>query len=194
MRLSLCALLLTAFAGAVSGAHGDIIFSNVSISGSLATGASYETGPVDIDFILPDAIVGDPVDPRREGDLVISYEAESTDPLTQDRLTLELLGALAGSGTISLTETVEDLITPGVIASYDVVLDENSQLPHVAVLDFDRDTARIHVEKTLTLEALDTGEFDLAQISLIEQVLHEIPEPTTGLALMLPALLLGRRR
>ena len=74
------------------------------------------------------------------------------------------------------------------------MLDENSQLPHVAVLDFDRTSAHVRVEKTLTLEALDTGEFDLAQISLIEQVLHEIPEPTTGLALMLPALLLGRRR
>ena len=194
MRLSLCGLLLAAFAGAVSGAHGDIIFSNVSISGSLATGASYETGPVDIDFILPDAIVGDPVDPRREGDLLISYEAESTDPLTQDQLTLELLGALAGSGTISLTETVEDLINPGVIASYSVLLDDNSQLPHVVVLDFDRTSAHVRVEKTLTLEALDTGEFDLAQISLIEQVHREIPEPTTGLALMLPALLLGRRR
>jgi hypothetical protein len=194
MRLSLHALLFAAFAGAASGAHGDIIFSNVSIGGSLATGASYETGLTDIDFTLPDAIVGDPVHPRREGDLVISYEAESTDPLTQDRLTLEVLGALAGSGTISLTETVEDLIDPGVIASYSVVLDDYSQLPHVAVLDFDRDTARVRVEKTLTLEALDTGEFDLAQVSLIEQVHREIPEPTAGLALMLPVLLLGRRR
>jgi len=194
MRSSVYAVLFAAFAGVVSGARGEIIFSNVSISGSLATGASYQTGPNDIDFILPDAIVGDPVDLRREGDLVISYEAESADPMTQDQLTLELLGALSGSGTISLTETVEDLITPGVIASYSVVLDENSQLPHVAVLDFDRDTARIRVEKTLTLEAFDTGEFDLANVNLIEEVLHEVPEPATGLALMLPALLLGRRR
>ncbi len=194
MRLPLCALLLTAFAGAVSGAHGDIIFSNVSISGSLATGASYETGANDIDFILPDAIVGDPTDPRREGDLVISYEAESFDPLTQDQLTLELLGALAGSGTISLTETVEDLINPGVIASYSVVLDENSQLPHVVALGFDRTSTHVRVEKALTLEAFDTGEFDLANVNLIEQVHHEVPEPTSGLVLMLPTLLLGRRR
>jgi hypothetical protein len=194
MRLSLCALLLVVLAGAVDDAYGEIIFSEVSITGSLATGADYQTGPNDIDFILPDAIVGDPTDPRREGDLIISFEAESADPLTQDQLTLSVLGALAGSGTISLTETVEDLIAPGVIASYDVVLDENSQLPHVAVLDYDRTSTHVRVEKTLTLEAFDTGGFDLAQISLIEQVIHEIPEPTTGLALMLPALLLGRRR
>ena len=103
MRLSLCALLLAAFAGAVSGAHGDIIFSNVSISGLLATGASYETGPVDIDFILPDAIVGDSVDPRREGDLLISYEAESTDPeVVKD--TLAALSFSGVSGDLTLDE------------------------------------------------------------------------------------------
>jgi hypothetical protein len=194
MRLLPCAIVVAVCAGLVTGAHGAIIFSNVSIGGSLATGAYYETGATDIDFILPDAIVGDPTDPRRDGDLVISYEAESVDPLVQDQLTLQVLGALSGSGTISLTETVEDLINPGVIASYSVVLDENSQLPHVAVLDFDRTSVRVRVEKTLTLEAIETSEFDLANVSLIEQTHHEIPEPAAGLALMLPALLLGRRR
>jgi hypothetical protein len=194
MRTATVAALLMGSICLAGSAQGDVIFSDVSITGSLSTGASYSTGAYDIDFVFVDATVGDPTDPRRDGDLVISYEAENATAIGLDTMSLQVLGALQGSGTITFEETIEDLINPGTIASYSVVLDDNSELPHVAVIPFDRPSTRIRVEKTLTLEAFDTDAFDMANVSLIEQRLYEVPEPAAVVALVLGTLPLLRRR
>jgi hypothetical protein len=192
-RLKHVAVLL-ALTGIVSSTSAEIIFSDVSVTGSLSSGYSYSTGAYDIDLSFTDAIVGEPVDPRWEGDLVISYDAENDVPIGLVSMNLGVLGALSGSGTIIFTETVEDLVTPGVIATYSVTLDENSDLPHNAAIEFDRATTKIRVQKTLTLQAFDTDASDLANVSLIEQRLLEVPEPAAGVALVAGALSLFRRR
>lgn len=194
MKFKFLASTIIALAMTAAVATADVTFSNVVIRGSLATGASYVTGPFDIDFIFPDAIVGDVVAPRRVGSIVITYEAQSDDLLVQDQLTLLALGALRGSGTIFFNEVVEDLVNPGVIASYNVVLDSNSQLPHEATLTFSRPSTHVKVKKTAILTAIDSIDSaieDLASIALIEQ--RFVPEPA-ALVLLMAGLPLFRRR
>lgn len=187
--------LLTTFSimalslGAVSAASANVTFSNVVIRGSLSAGASFNTGACDIDFIFPSASVGDNL-PARIGNIVITYEATAVDAISQDQMLLAALGALSGSGTIYFNEVVEDLDNPGVIATYNVVLDSNSQLPHTATLNFSRPSTHVKVKKTLVLTAVDTEAFDLANVSLVEQRL--IPEPASLLLLLLGLPLLRR--
>lgn len=194
MRLKFFATTVITLALTAAVASADVTFSNVVIRGSLSTGATFNTGPSDIDFSFPDAIVGDVVAPRRVGNIVITYEANSVDSFQQDQLTLLALGALRGSGTIYFNEVVEDLVNPGVIASYNVVLDANSQLPHEATLNFSRASTHVKVKKTAVLTAIDsidTSIEDLASIALIEQ--RFVPEPA-ALILLLAGLPLLRRR
>jgi hypothetical protein len=175
--------------------HADISFSNVLIGGSLSGGSSFTTSAHDIDFIFTQALVGDPVDPLRSGNITISYIAESTAGLVQDSLTLSVLGALSGSGTIELSEMVEDLNNPGTILStHNATLTQNSQLPHTAVLNFSTPSTRIQVTKQLELTAVVTPADDFAQVSLIEQTLHEVPEPATVAFLALGLFAFMRRR
>jgi len=176
----------------VASARADLTFSNVSITGSLSSGASFNTGAQDIDFSFPSASVGDALS-LRTGDLVIEFDAESTTAVDQDSLILSVLGALGGSGTISFSEIVEDLDTAAEIANYNVVLDDNAQLPHTATIDFTATASRIHVTKQIELNAPDTAAFDLSNLSVIEQVFREVPEPASVL-LVLAGLVTLRRR
>lgn len=194
MRLKFFATTFLTMALTAAVASADVTFSNVVIRGSLSTGATFATTPSDIDFSFPDAVVGDVVAPRRVGSIVITYEATSDDPVNQDQLALLAFGALSGSGTIYFNEVVEDLVNPGVIASYNVVLDANSQLPHVATLNFSRPSTHVKVKKTAILTAIDSIDqqiVDLASIALIEQ--RFVPEPA-ALVLLLAGLPLLRRR
>jgi len=185
-------LLLSLVCGlAGASAHADLIFSNVNVTGSLSGGASFVASNFDIDFTFPDAVVGDPNDVPRFGNIVITFEVTG-DMMTADQLLLSVGGALSGSGLVFFNEVVEDLVNPGVIATYNALLDENSDLPHVALLPFSRASAHIKVKKTLFLSAEDTQAFDLANVSLVQQ--NFIPEPASVTLLLSAALLAVRRR
>lgn len=181
--------------GVTAVANAGIVFSNVNITGSLATGSSFTSVSPSIDFFFPDAIVGDPVDPRRSGNIEVTYEATADDAIVQDKLVLSVLGALAGSGNIFVNEVVEDLVTPGVIATHNAVLNSNSQLPHVAVLTFDRPSLHVKIKKTFFLNAIpDTDGFDVAAIGVVEQTLTQVPEPVSIVLFSLLGLARLRRR
>lgn len=170
-----------------------LVFSNVTIGGSLSSGASYFTGTNDIDFLFPNAIVGDPVDPIRQGNIIITYEAQADMNLDfVDINIVSLLGALDGSGRIYFNEVVEDMVNPGVIASYDALI-LPGDLPFFDTIYFDRPSSHIKVKKTFSLFAIDdTDDFDVAQISLVEQ--NFVPEPATLLAIGAGLAALAARR
>jgi hypothetical protein len=176
----LVACLLLFVAGVNNKALAGMTFSNVSVGGSLSIGSSFSMSSNDIIFEFPAATVGDAVDPLRSGDLVIQYDAESDDGVDQFSIVLSIAGALSGSGDIFFNEVVNDLNAAGSIASYNVVLDSNNVLPHMATLDFSRTSTRVHVAKTLTLDsAPNTVGFDLASISRITEMHFQVPEPST---------------
>ncbi|MCA9242588.1 MAG: PEP-CTERM sorting domain-containing protein [Phycisphaerales bacterium] len=182
---ALCALLASAAA-----AQAAVTFSDVAIGGSLSAGASFVTNATDIDFTLPNATVGDPVDPVRAGTITITFIAE--DPSGLDRDLLSILGGLSGSGIIFFNEVVEDLVNPGIIASTNVVADENGDLPVTETIFFSRTSTRVKVKKTVVLAAIDTDDFDLASVSLIEQKL--IPEPASIAMLLIGSVAAAFRR
>ncbi len=187
-KSAFCAVMALALA---CGGQAEVIFSNVMIEGTLVDGASYQTGSWDIDFSFPDAVVGDPPDPpRRFGNIIITFEAQSD--LALDYGMLSILGALDGSGVIFFNEVIEDLVDPGVIATHNALLDENSDLPYTADLLFDRASTHVKVKKTFFLSAEDTADFDVASVLLVEQRL--VPEPATLLAVALIGLPALRRR
>lgn len=177
-------------------AQADITFENVSITGSLVSGASYATGSNSIDFSFPDATVGDPTDPYRvAGTIIITYEATSTDGMVANQMLLSVLGALAGSGQIYFNEVIEDVDTATALATYNAVVDSNDELPLVATLDFAHAATHIKVKKTLFLTAVDTDAFDFANVALIEQTIREIPTPgAASMALVAVGGLLSLRR
>lgn len=193
LNVFLLASMLAAGAGL---AQAGVTFSNVNISGSLSTGATFGSGSNSIDFYFPNALVGDPVDPLRTGNINITYEATSDAPLVQDKMVLSILGALAGSGTIFVNEVIEDLNNGGaVLVAYNALLDDNSQLPHVALLDFDGTSSHIKVKKTFFLNAIpNTDAFDIAGLGVVEQTLREVPEPATLGLLAILGLARIRRR
>lgn len=173
-------------------ASADITFFDVVVEDTLSSGATFNIGDTDIDFFFPDALVGDPVDPRRFGNLSISFEA--TSPLGIDADQLSLLGALSGTGVIFFNEVVEDMAVPGIIAEHNVVIDLNESLPYTYKLEFSRPSTHIKCKKTFFLSALDTLELDLAQVGFVEQNLYEVPEPASAVLLAAAGGLWLRRR
>jgi hypothetical protein len=166
--------VVAALVGLAGQAQGAIVFSNVTIAGSLSAGAGYSDGPNGISFTFPDAQVGDPVDPIRSGNIVITYNVEGTQGETFSQMLLAAAGALSGSGMMFINELVEDLNGGGVLGTYNAVLTDNSQLPLNASFDFSKSSGHIRVKKTFVLAAVDTNAFDLAQITQVDQL------PTPG--------------
>ncbi len=182
----------------VAAANAQVIFSNVTIGGSLSAGATFVTGPTYIDFLTPSARVGD-TEPVRSGNISILYDAETFVPMIANDLLLNVLGALSGSGKIFLNEVIEDISNPQlpvVIGQHNAVLDQNSQLPYTHRIVFDHASRLIRVKKEFTLVAPDTQAFDFASVGLIQQTISLVPEPGTLLAIGagLSALALRRRR
>ncbi|HZH99237.1 MAG TPA: PEP-CTERM sorting domain-containing protein [Fimbriimonadaceae bacterium] len=125
---------------------------------------------------------------------MITYEAKSQSPLVMNKMFIGILGALAGNGKIFFNEVVEDLAVPGFIGTHNALLDNNSQLPYVTVMNFSRSSTHIKVKKTFTLSAVDGPGLDLAQLSLNEQNIGVVPEPASMAVLATGALALLRRR
>jgi hypothetical protein len=168
--LSVCG----AMAALCATANGAIVFSDVRIEGSLAAGATFDAGPDGISFQFPDAVVGDPVDPIRSGNIVITYNVEGTEGETFTEMLLMVAGELSGSGMIFINEIVEDLNGFGVLGSLNALLTDNSQLPYTDVFPFEHASNKIRVKKTLVLAAVDTQAFDLAELTQVDQI------PTPG--------------
>jgi hypothetical protein len=192
MKWCSCVLALAASGLAVS-AQGGVVFSNVSIEGSLAAGASFYSSGAGIDFVFPAATVGDTVDPLRSGNIVITYDATGTDGDSFNSMLVMILGALSGSGQIFFNEVIEDLNGGGVIAEYNATITANDQLPYADDISFSKGSDSIRVKKTFVLDAIDTAAFDLANVSLVEQTL--VPTPAAGMLVGVAAgLTLKRRR
>lgn len=195
IRRARTATALAVMLAAGSAAWADIVFKNVVIEGSLVgENTSFETGPNDIKFTFdfPDGTVGDPVDPRRSGDVSITFEALSDDGIDADELTIGMEGSLFGSGRIVVNEIVEDVANPGVIATYQTTLTADSEMPHVKLIGFERASTHIKVKKTFFLDAPDTQERDLAQLGMVRQ--NFTPEPASLALLALYGLAWLRRR
>lgn len=180
-------------------ALGAMTFSNFQVTGSLVNaplpGAVITTGVDDVDFsfIFPAATVGDPVAPRRAGNIIITFNVDSDTPITAD--VLSMLGAVQGSGFIVFNEVIEDRTVgfEGIIASTSIIVNANNPTPVQQTIEFDRPTMSFKVKKTLFMSAADTEVFDIAQISLIEQKM--VPTPgALALAGLAGALAFRRRR
>lgn len=166
--------VVAALAAVAGQANGAIVFTNVNIAGSLSGGAQFSTGPNGISFTFPDAQVGDPVDPIRSGNIVITYNVQGTNGESFSEMLLAVAGTLSGSGMIFVNELVENLNGGGVLGTYNTVLSDNSQLPLNTTFDFSQASSYIRVKKTFVLAAVDTNAFDLAQITQVDQL------PTPG--------------
>lgn len=186
------AISLTVFAIlAAASAQAGIIFSNVTIQGSLSGGASYVTGPNTIDFAFPNASVGDSL-PLRSGTLLVTFEVATDDNtlLTQD--VLDINGAVGGSGTIFINEVVEDLTGPQIVATLSDAINKPDDLPYNSVLDFSSGSTHIKVKKSFFLTAPPTDQVDIASLGQMKQTI--VPEPASVALLSLGALLLCARR
>ena len=182
---------------AASVASADVTFSDVVIGGSLAGGATWNDSTLNgIDFVFPDATVGD-VNGLTDGDISISFYGHSSEAgIGSSSVLLSVLGALSGSGTIDFSELVYDADTGTLIADYQATFDSFDDLPASSDIAFDYAAANIYVVKYLRLSAVDTDAFDFANVSLVEQDFseNEIPAPATGLLLGAGGLLLSTRR
>ncbi len=182
--------------GLTASSQAVITFSNITFSGTpnLISAATFNTGNFDIDFTLPNAVVGD-FQVARQGVITITYEAQSNDPMSA--MVYTLLGGVAGNGLIQFSEVVEDMITPGIIGTLPTqTITSNSQLPFSTSFDFIRSSTRIKVKKDFFLIAEPNSQvLDLARIAFFEQNISVVPEPASMAALGIGfAALVARRR
>lgn len=183
-------------AGAAAPASAAIVFSNVSIGGTLSSGSSFFTGLNDIDLVFPNALVGDATDPLRFGTLTISFDVTATagEQLTKD--ILSILGGIEGNGKIFFTERVDDLTVgnQGTIASLTMMIDTSNPPPRFADIVFSRATSTLRVTKTFDLDGKNaTSDPDTASVSLVEQTF--VPTPgVIGLVCLAGMAGLRRRR
>lgn len=197
MRRALAlACVIGAAAATAAPASAAIVFSNVSIGGTLAPGSSFFTGVNDIDFVFPNALVGDVVDPLHFGTLTISFDVTGTAGEQLNKDILSILGGVEGTGLIRFTEKVDDLTigNQGTIATLAMTIDTTNPPPQFAEIVFSRATSTLRVTKTFDIEAKDSpAGLDTASVSLVEQTF--VPTPgVIGLACLTGMAGLRRRR
>lgn len=173
---------------------GALIVSNVQVSGSLSAGVSTMVGTDTIDIVFGGggATVGDSTNPIRGGNLIITFDVDSTSGnLTQD--IASITGSVSGSGFVVFNEIIEDR-TPGnqgVIGSADLLL--NGPNPNPATIVFSRGSSSIKVKKTLVFSASPSELLDNATVTLLRQTI--VPSPGSVALLGIGSMgLLGRRR
>ncbi len=173
---------------------GALIVSNVQVSGSLSAGVSTMVGTDTIDIVFGGggATVGDSTDPTRGGNLIITFDVDSTSGnLTQD--IASITGSVSGSGFVIFNEIIEDR-TPGnqgVIGSADLLL--NGPNPNPTTIVFSRGSSSIKVKKTLVFSASPSELVDNATVTLLRQTI--VPGPGSLALLGIGSMgLLGRRR
>lgn len=200
MKLGLKWTLIAATA-AIAGASQALTFFNINVAGTAPVIKDWGTdiGTKFIDFNLPNGVVGDVVAPLRFGTAIITFEVTSTDAAIRlDQLKLFGLGGVAGTGEIFFNEVVEDMdVNPGgLLASANVHITNNNQLPFTADLPFKWNSHHIRVKKTVILSAPDNPNFngDLAALLKLEQTMICVPEPGTYAALALGLGLVASRR
>ncbi|MGE3562513.1 MAG: PEP-CTERM sorting domain-containing protein [Phycisphaerales bacterium] len=138
------------------------------------------------------ATVGDSTNPIRGGNLIITFDVDSTSGnLTQD--IASITGSVSGTGLVIFNEIIEDR-TPGnqgVIGSADLLL--NGPTPNPATIVFSRGSSSIKVKKTLVFSASPSELVDNATVTLLRQTI--VPSPGSMALLGIGSLgLLGRRR
>lgn len=186
-----CVAGMTLLCGSAQAA---IVFSNYSSVG--AAGPAVPTfGPFDADlsFDFPAGMVGDPVDPLRVSSVQITFDGTSNSGAI-DGMVLSALGSALGSGFVTIDVMVHDMMTPGMIAVGNLTYDVNNPPPVFTNLNFSRATESFQVIATVSLSALDTQAFDMAQVSLIEMLFTPVPAPASGVAIAALGLLTSRRR
>lgn len=187
------ALIVATIAGAATSTSAAITFSNIQITGSIAGSPTVTPGASDIDFAFggTSATVGDPVDPLRFGNIIITFNVDSTSgPITND--IASVLGATTGSGTIIFNEIIEDRNTGQILAARNMTIDASNPPPRNLDIVFSTPSTSFKVKKTFFLYAPATQAVDVANVSLVEQ--RFVPTPG-ALALMgLGGLVATRRR
>jgi hypothetical protein len=188
------AFVVAALAGTASSASAALVFSNVSVTGSVSAPNAVTTTADNIDFTFtsPGGVVGDPVAPTRSGNIVITFNVLSTSgAITMD--IASILGATVGSGIMIFNEIVEDNLTGQILASVNLTINAANPPPQSLPIQFSHSSSNFKVKKTLFLYAPDSqAPVDLAQVGLIEQ--RFVPAPGAIALLGLGGLVATRRR
>lgn len=192
-------LVSLAFLSAVAGSASAITFSAVDIQAPpLSLGSSFSTLGNSISFFLPNAIVGDAVDPLRFGNLTIQYDALTPAPAVASEVGINLGVALSGSGTVFFNEQIFELDSLGneigMIGQVSHTFLPGQATSWSGTIDFSRTVERFRARKYFELGAANTADFDLAAIGIVNQNIQVVPEPATMAAVGLGVAALLRRR
>lgn len=185
---------------AVAGTASAITFSFVDIQAPpLSDGSSFSTSGNSISFFLPNAIVGDPVDPIRAGNLNIQYDAYSAAPMIANEVGVNLGVAIAGSGTIFFQEQIFELDglgneIGGPIGVINHTFNPGDPTNWSGTITFTHAVERFRAKKFFSLSATDTVDFDMAAIGIVNQNIQVVPEPATMAVVGLGVAALLRRR
>lgn len=186
---------MTVLAGSASA----VTFSFVTIQAPpLSNGSSYQALGNSISFFLPNAIVGDAVAPLRTGTLSIQYDADTPAPALGAEVGINLGVALSGSGTVSFTEQIFELDgignEIGLLGQISHTFTPSGSTSWSGSINFSRSVERFRAKKFFEMSALETSDFDLASIGVVNQSVQVVPEPATLAAVGLGVAALIRRR
>jgi hypothetical protein len=197
MKIVSCVIALAAMSGLAASANAAVSFSNISVTGpaglvgtpTVTTSAS----DIDIAFNSDAGLAGDPNSLYNPiGNITVTYDVSSdSGPITGS--VLSLLGAAAGSGSVSVATQIQSLPLPGSSIANNVLGYSAGNPPPVFTnINFSSGASAFRVTQTISFSATNTEGFDLAQLSLIEH--NFVPTPGAMALLGMGGLLIARRR